>query len=860
MSVSFIFVLVVVCNGVEKSLSSSQMNQRPYLIANPPVGGSPVRAFRGEYFEFYGNNQTSRYGDVDWHGDPVNLPADIVQRFDGKVMAVTGYEVNIVRTNPQTGDEEPVLAYEQYNHHYSGYMYGKKVQLSTNPDRPKVYGSHGALLPHFEFVNSKRSPELNGSCDMSGIWLNPTNNVKVNVSKSGTGVYTAACIGAVGWKDAKITVSSPTPGSSQGGATITVDDEPAADTTGEFVTYTEVPNCPPCSQISWKAGGAWVLEPYADMPKPKPTAVFPSVQAFSEGNGNEHRASYKGYPHGYAQLIESPTVFSNNAMIINTNKRLTDDHTPGPIGGPVPRTSLAPPNADYQGILECPCTTRKIKVLDGYTVVAVGECGSQVATPTECSQAATLSGIVGVQPTTINATTEPAGCVAEISPDGSWSLQFNSNSTSMVECGAGAQSSLVGAGSVGDVDVRFGFDAQAKTITLTMSCATKGNWFGVGLNASAMQGTYALVVDGSGVLSEHRLGNHVAGAVLPTTAKVISSTLNGGTRTVVAQLPITDVNFDFEQVTVGTFPIITAIGKSPLFSYHGERTSGLITFANVGAASCLCRDPTSNAGTIDGVRFNPNVCAPFPTSELLTTHNAICNISEYEGGLYCCHDKSVLLDADQQQPEPTDTWRLKYRFYFEEYTNQSNTFRVWWSTEATNNEYDMPKSTADCLNPATPAEDCIHELKSEFSGRDLVFGGSACMVSGDPSACADPKRIEQDGGYFQLTYAAFHCHAPACMSGELWNRDTGELICRNEALYGTGTTASNETGYVVGIPPCVWGSKEEGLQPFPILHLTSNLTTIKRGNNTNGHWGVMALWQSRASYVQNASVVKQMIK
>jgi hypothetical protein len=27
------------------------------------------------------------------------------------------------------------------------------------------------------------------------------------------------------------------------------------------------------------------------------------------------------------------------------------------------------------------------------------------------------------------------------------------------------------------------------------------------------------------------------------------------------------------------------------------------------------------------------------------------------------------------------------------------------------------------------------------------------------------------------------------------------------------------------------------------------LTTIKRTNSTNGHWGVMALWQSRGSYL-----------
>jgi hypothetical protein len=28
-----------------------------------------------------------------------------------------------------------------------------------------------------------------------------------------------------------------------------------------------------------------------------------------------------------------------------------------------------------------------------------------------------------------------------------------------------------------------------------------------------------------------------------------------------------------------------------------------------------------------------------------------------------------------------------------------------------------------------------------------------------------------------------------------------------------------------------------------------NYSTIKRGNSTNGHWGVMALWQMRGAYM-----------
>lgn len=146
----------------------------------------------------------------------------------------------------------------------------------------------------------------------------------------------------------------------------------------------------------------------------------------------------------------------------------------------------------------------------------------------------------------------------------------------------------------------------------------------------------------------------------------------------------------------------------------------------------------------------------------------------------------------------------------------------------------MPKSPHNCLDSATPKEDCTHTIKSQFKAVDLLSRGSGCMVSGDPNAvrrpailhessdsallnvlvsapfsthrkplvfqCGDPSYIaEHDGGFFQLTYAAFHCHAPACISGELWNADTGELICRNTAQYGTSLAAQDEKGY--GKPP-----------------------------------------------------------
>ena len=55
-------------------------------------------------------------------------------------------------------------------------------------------------------------------------------------------------------------------------------------------------------------------------------------------------------------------------MIINTNKQLTGDMSPGHVASLQPRRSHAPPaaNATYSGLIECPCTTRKSKLLASY--------------------------------------------------------------------------------------------------------------------------------------------------------------------------------------------------------------------------------------------------------------------------------------------------------------------------------------------------------------------------------------------------------------------------------------------------------------------------------------------------------------
>jgi hypothetical protein len=336
------------------------MNPVQYLIANPGPNGAREQSHRGDFFEIYGPETKSQYSEVFWSPQTTPLPADIVSKYHGKTIAVTGYEVDIVRQDAH-GNEEHVPCYEQYNHHYTGFMHGSSVAMvhpETDSDveqltkklaeEGKLGMSHGMPLPYFVPLTA---------CNFTGVWLDKANGISVNVLESGVeSGWSGACMGGKGWSDGKGAILAPTAAHPQGGATSNHDGAGYFESSSSGMV---------CAVIAWSKGQTWYRSgELSPTPAPAPAAVgIPHAQAFSEGNGNEHRQSFKGYPNKYAQLIHSPSAFSNSPMIINTNKRLTDDKSPGFVNNVLlPRHSLAPPNATYSGILECPCTTRKPKV------------------------------------------------------------------------------------------------------------------------------------------------------------------------------------------------------------------------------------------------------------------------------------------------------------------------------------------------------------------------------------------------------------------------------------------------------------------------------------------------------------------
>merc|ERR1711998_604609 len=84
-----------------------------------------------------------------------------------------------------------------------------------------------------------------------------------------------------------------------------------------------------------------------------------------------------------------------------------------------------------------------------------------------------------------------------------------------------------------------------------------------------------------------------------------------------------------------------------------------------------------------------------------------------------------------------------------------------------------PTCDVPTCEPGTPVEQCTHEIWG------VVTPG---------------------GDNLHMAAVHFHCHAPTCLAMEIRNNLTGELICRQEPIYGgTGKIdlpKFDEPGYI----------------------------------------------------------------
>ena len=194
-------------------------------------------------------------------------------------------------------------------------------------------------------------------------------------------------------------------------------------------------------------------------------------------------------------------------------------------------------------------------------------------------------------------------------------------------------------------------------------------------------------------MSERRLYNHAAGALLDASVSILESTVEDGRRTVVLRRPLAGLTPHAAALRLQPRqrlrrrrdrrhrqrPLVWAGPPRPKV----DKSTGAVTLLPVGLAACVCPapelpfgqavgtleyiDPLTNR-SLDQVGFN-NDCAPQPRMDTLAQHNPTCDLRTYSGGQIACHHEWVLLDADQPQPWPNQTleYVLKFRFWVQEF-------------------------------------------------------------------------------------------------------------------------------------------------------------------------------------------------
>jgi hypothetical protein len=110
------------------------------------------------------------------------------------------------------------------------------------------------------------------------------------------------------------------------------------------------------------------------------------------------------------------------------------------------------------------------------------------------------------------------------------------------------------------------------------------------------------------------------------------------------------------------------------------------------------------------------------------------------------------------------------------------------------------------------------------------------------------------------SYLPGHMHAGG-LRLEMVDDESGELLCEVHAaggsavggdgsgglLYGASSAAGDESGFLVGSAPCVWGPPP--LQPPPRFQKQHRIRTTAYYNCSVEHTGVMSLWLAGAASV-----------
>jgi len=853
--------IMIVVGGLTFVASGANNINGEYGIANAPnMNISLNQRAKGKYFDVYTPVIQSLYSQVQWSTHYVDFPADVVAAYDGKVMNIVGYEFDIIRKvgggacntsssdHPIPCDYKSVPTWEQYNHHYNNNIYGKATKLvKTGIPNTDPMSTH---IGHIEGYASVTDPILAAESTAPSFQFLPMGN---GAESRKTLKYFPPGYGALLASPQRTAINpmiidtKNRNASNDGGVPGRHGYVPKESNVGPEAMYSGIMECP-CTdafpkkfaRASMKESGACGADSVATAAECFEVAVslgltpvksnmsvssstLPlgcTVTAVTGGfevsfNSNSKSAAGCGSP--------SPTQRTISMMETPFNVSFDVDLQPKPL----------PAAPSLLGVYiiagpDIPNYLVKITLSSNNVVTATCEANPAFNQPqSKCFPTQTGS---------------RQGNQLIMFPKVPGTISTNNNSIVFTN---GVIFNRIGGASSGSA-----------TITAT---GPASDWFGVGFTSSttstggggggagAMNNAYAIICDGTGAVTERKLGNHEPGSALAPSIKVTSNTVANGVRTVVLSRPmagLTSDHFSFDSTST-SIGYLSAVGTSPTLAYHKEKISGTMYFVDVGAPSCLC---SGGAGGTIGTGTFRSDCGPRPLGQLLSDPqwantttaytdnggvNPTCELKSYKGGLKCCGGGTIITDTAEARAALVaeadyDEYQVLYRYYYEDGTTLYNnnpitdTYWTFWWTEYNNGEHDIPP----CYN-----DECIATITSNFTGANL------------------PQASKTTGS--ELIHVEGHCHI-GCQKMELWNMDDPAapvLLCRTKVDYGKGDLAQDEMGYILGNQPCVFGNVSDGFQAPPVIMPDTKLMSIKFQNNTHPRYGDMALWEMRASYM-----------
>ena len=143
---------------------------------------------------------------------------------------------------------------------------------------------------------------------------------------------------------------------------------------------------------------------------------------------------------------------------------------------------------------------------------------------------------------------------------------------------------------VNDQSISFYLDDTSQHIAIVLT-GPADVYYAVGFGNNMMDGTYTIVVDGFGGVTERILGSHSPGIMLQSSLIVMVNEVKDGIRTVAV---LRDINMHHEdyynflpfvQSCNNGIPLIYAYGFSPSFGFHEQWGNGVTIYGECSTMS-----------------------------------------------------------------------------------------------------------------------------------------------------------------------------------------------------------------------------------------------------------------------------------